>query len=510
VDRQPGGGRVSAPETAPGGLTAEELTLLGGEAGTALAGAILARVRPEGSHGLRLTFRSARGRLDLLVDPDPRLPRLHLAWAARRGATRSAFGDLVRSRLLALRLQRIEVPPGDRSARVVFRAREASGEWRLVAELYGPRALALLLDPEGRIVGLSREVVSRKRRLAPGEPYVALPAAPPRDGPPPRFAPGPDLAASRAADRLLSEAGARAVVEERRRALLQALGARAAREEGKLRNLEEDFRRTEGLETARQDGELLKASLHLLRRGMTEVSVTDWFQPGAPPRTIPLDPTRDPQQNLEALFRRYRKLRSGRDKVAALREASREAVTKLRALEAEVAGAPGLDELEAAARLLPALRIADPALPREPRPRRSAAGDEPARAFHRFVSRDGLPILVGKGARDNDRLTFRQAGPHDLWLHVRGRPGAHVVVPLARGQPPPQESLLDAATLAVHFSTARGAEKAEVEYTLRKHVLKPSRGPAGLVLLRESRTMLLRREEDRLARLLGTPGGATL
>jgi len=510
VDREPGGGRVAPPEAVPHGLTAEELALLAREAEAALQGSVLARVRPEGSHGLRLTFRSSRGRLDLRVDPDPRLPRLHLTWTARRGVTRSAFGDLVRSRLLALRLERIEVPPLDRSARIAFRARDGSGEWQLVAELYGPRAVALLLDPEGRIVGLSREVVSRRRRLAPGEPYTALPAAPPVDASPPRFRSGPDFEAHRAADRFLSEAGARAAVEERRRALLQALGARAAREEGKLRHLEEDFRRTEGLEDARQEGELLKAALHLLRRGMAEVTVPDWFRTDAPPRTIPLDPAKDPRQNLEALFRRYRKLRSGRDKVAVLRDAAREAASKLRALEDRVARAADLDELEAAARLLPALRIADPAAPREPRRPRRAAEDEPARAFHRFVSRDGLPILVGKGARDNDRLTFREAGPHDLWLHVRGRPGAHVVVPLARGQPPPQESLLDAATLAVHFSTARGAEKAEVEYTLRKHVLRPARGPAGLVLLRESRTMLLRREEDRLARLLGTPGGAAL
>src|SRR3712207_9441806 len=33
-------------------------------------------------------------------------------------------------------------------------------------------------------------------------------------------------------------------------------------------------------------------------------------------------------------------------------------------------------------------------------------------------------------SEDNDTLTFKVARPYHLWLHARGLPGSHVVVPL--------------------------------------------------------------------------------
>ena len=94
------------------------------------------------------------------------------------------------------------------------------------------------------------------------------------------------------------------------------------------------------------------------------------------------------------------------------------------------------------------------------------------------------------------------AGPHDLFLHVRGTPGAHVIVSLQRGEAVPEQALLDAATLALHYSKQRRAEKAEVTYTHRKHVTKPKGAKPGLVAVRREKVILLRREPERLARLL--------
>src|SRR6185369_2401014 len=46
----------------------------------------------------------------------------------------------------------------------------------------------------------------------------------------------------------------------------------------------------------------------------------------------------------------------------------------------------------------------------------------------RFVSPDGMVILVGRTAADNDLLTFKLAAPRDFWLHVATDSGSHVVV----------------------------------------------------------------------------------
>ncbi len=87
-----------------------------------------------------------------------------------------------------------------------------------------------------------------------------------------------------------------------------------------------------------------------------------------------------------------------------------------------------------------------------------------------FVSKDGFPILVGKSRDENLELTFRIAKGNDLWMHLRGRPGAHVVIPVPPGKSIPLETLLDAAALCIVFSGGRDWGKTEVDYTFKKYV----------------------------------------
>lgn len=100
---------------------------------------------------------------------------------------------------------------------------------------------------------------------------------------------------------------------------------------------------------------------------------------------------------------------------------------------------------------------------------------------------DGIEVLVGKGAKDNDRLTLEIAEPEDLWLHVAGgTPGSHVVV-----RQPADGSVIEAtvirkaAALAAYHSKARGAKgKVEVHICRVSDVRKPSGYPPGKVVLR--------------------------
>ncbi len=122
--------------------------------------------------------------------------------------------------------------------------------------------------------------------------------------------------------------------------------------------------------------------------------------------------------------------------------------------------------------------------------------------YRSFASLAGAPILVGKGAEENDALTLTVAHGNDLWLHARGVAGAHVVVRLARGKAPDQETLLDAAHLAVHFSDARGAPVVDVAYTRAKYVRRSKGAPPGAVTYSQEKVLPLRVEPARLERLL--------
>lgn len=113
--------------------------------------------------------------------------------------------------------------------------------------------------------------------------------------------------------------------------------------------------------------------------------------------------------------------------------------------------------------------------------------DEVAR---RFTSPDGMEILVGRTARDNDVLTFRIASPRDFWLHVAGCPGSHVIVRNPEGLSTlPRETLRCAAVLAARHSKARDAGQVSVHLAQVKDVSKPKDAPPGQVSLKRYRSL---------------------
>lgn len=110
--------------------------------------------------------------------------------------------------------------------------------------------------------------------------------------------------------------------------------------------------------------------------------------------------------------------------------------------------------------------------------------EPPGRAGYRTVVVDGWEILVGKGARENDELTFRVAEPNDIWLHAAGYAGSHVVIRNPDRQEVPREVLRRAAELAVFNSKAREARgKVDVHVCRAGEVRKVRGAPAGQVQL---------------------------
>jgi predicted ribosome quality control (RQC) complex YloA/Tae2 family protein len=104
---------------------------------------------------------------------------------------------------------------------------------------------------------------------------------------------------------------------------------------------------------------------------------------------------------------------------------------------------------------------------------------------YRLVTHDGFDILVGKGDKENDVLTFDVAQPDDWWLHVAGGvAGSHVVIRNPEQLPElPAPVVTRAAELAAWHSKARGGGKVEVHVCRVADVSKPRGFAAGKVLL---------------------------
>ena len=69
----------------------------------------------------------------------------------------------------------------------------------------------------------------------------------------------------------------------------------------------------------------------------------------------------------------------------------------------------------------------------------------------RFLSSDGLMIVVGRNNKQNDRITLRKARKDDLWFHIKDAPGANDVI-MAEGKEIPEQSILEAAGLAAWYA----------------------------------------------------------
>ncbi len=77
-----------------------------------------------------------------------------------------------------------------------------------------------------------------------------------------------------------------------------------------------------------------------------------------------------------------------------------------------------------------------------------------------------------------------------MWLHAHGVPGAHVIVRCG-GAPVAEETLLLAARLAAHYSSARAEPRVQVDFTARRHVHHMPGGRPGMVIYTHESTLVV-------------------
>ncbi|MEQ8278111.1 MAG: NFACT RNA binding domain-containing protein [Deltaproteobacteria bacterium] len=292
------------------------------------------------------------------------------------------------------------------------------------------------------------------------------------------------------------------VVRATKRQQLLSVVARKRKKLARLaKNVERDVDRLQTMVDGARFGELLKTSLHTVKRGATSVTVTDWST--SEPVDVPLDPKLSAKANLERYFTRAKKGSRGLPIAEARAEKIRSRIAELDATRDRIDAASDEELDRIAAHDADALAgVTANRIERDAKPK--AAKVNPAEKWaRRFEAVDGSEIWVGRGAKENDRLSFNVAKADDVWLHARGTAGAHVILRNDKGQSPSSEALLDAAHLAAFYSSAKNDAKVEVLHTEARHVKKTKGAPPGLVGVAKSKTLLVRMDSARLDRLLG-------
>ena len=122
----------------------------------------------------------------------------------------------------------------------------------------------------------------------------------------------------------------------------------------------------------------------------------------------------------------------------------------------------------------------------------TSSSPRPRLPYKSYRTSGGIPVLVGRGARANDELTYDIAKPDDVWLHARDVTGAHVVMRWSQDGAPPARDLHEAAALAAWYSRARGSVVVPVDWTRRRHVRRARGGPPGRALVERAQTVMAR------------------
>lgn len=286
---------------------------------------------------------------------------------------------------------------------------------------------------------------------------------------------------------------ARDRLNQKSASMVRMLKGQLDRCQRKLALQEEELSSAERMEEYRRMGEVINANLYQLKKGMTEAVLPDWNDPDGGTITVPVDIRLTPSQNAQKYFKKYQKARSAREVAVQQRDKTLEEMDYLEGMLLDVDKCIGESELEEIRQEL--VRTGYMKKTANRRQQRQLPGSKP----YRYQSDDGIEILVGKNAAQNDRITLG-AKPEETWLHAKDIPGSHVII--CREGEIPLATMKQAALLAAWYSKGQRSSLVPVDYTLRKYVKKPSGAAPGKVIYTHQKTAYMTPEEEEIKRIM--------
>lgn len=279
----------------------------------------------------------------------------------------------------------------------------------------------------------------------------------------------------------------------RSRELMKTVKTAYERTVRKLSVQKEELAQTENREEIRRQAELITANMYRIRKGQRELLCENYFEEGYPEIAIPLDPLKTPQQNAAALYKEFTRKKAAKEHLTTLIGEGEKQCDYLAAVLDEIERAENERDLADIRRELKETGYLK-------KTKTTKADRAKPQAPLRFISSDGLEILVGRSNMQNDELTFKLARRTDLWLHVQKLHGSHVVL-RTDGIEPPLRSIEEAASLAAYYSQGREAGKIPVDITQIRFVKKPAGALPGAVLYTDYSTVFVA-PDDKLAEKL--------
>ena len=411
-----------------------------------------------------------------IATPDARVVRTSHMREKAKSAQR--FTQYMRAHLVGRKITGVRQLPFDRA--FILDAENSEDRIRIVVRLFsGIGANVIITDDSFRILELmyrrpqrgeeKGSVLSLEERTGEGERIFTV-----RSWSGPSFNEFIDREGTLKAREERTEDLARRL-EEKRDKELAALSDRLHRQEERIRT-------TEGFEEKKSYADILAGSIHLVHKGMDSVSLEDYRTGGR--ITIPLDPKLSPNENLERLYERYRKDKRAYEMATEEAEATRREIESTRERYESLLSERQGDKMQ-----------------KEMSRQSDRKHQDDGRPGVRLTIQ-GFDIIIGRNAKENDAILRHETRGSDIWMHTRDTSGAYVIIRSKKGKTVPLPVLLDAASLAIHYSKAKKNGKADLYYTEVKYLRRVKDGKTGLVIPTQERNLHAVLDEKRVKELL--------
>ncbi|MCE5318537.1 MAG: NFACT RNA binding domain-containing protein [Parachlamydia sp.] len=351
-----------------------------------------------------------------------------------------------------------------------------ANSYRLIAELFPKRPNLYLIDSQQQILLALNPVSETLYSLPPQPPFQIEKTSQPLS--------------SQEIERFYAAQEMAAELQQEKQKLQKHVQQRLKRNIKTEQACQNDLQRGLHWKDAQHEAELLQANFFRLKRGLNEIEVLDWEKQDMP-RTISLDRTKEPKDEVARRFKQSKKLHLSIEPLQRQIKVIRNERVRLERDLEWIVSATSLDALSSIAK---EVRLPGAALEKE----REKARRLP---YREFLTASGLKIWAGKDARSNEKLTFSHAKGSDWWLHVHNFPGSHVILRVSKQQQPDDESIQDAIQIALAYSSAKEQAAAEVCVTQVKYVSRLGRGKEGKVQISKHKIMQVRFDPERFRQI---------
>lgn len=241
-------------------------------------------------------------------------------------------------------------------------------------------------------------------------------------------------------------------------------------------------------------GELITANIYRLEKGQEEVELENFYSEDLEPIKIKLNKNLTPSENAQKYFKKYNKLKTAYDIVSRELVKTEDEVRYLEHILLALETSTEVEELDEIREELVKEGYFRKTSGKNKKPTKSLS--EP----HHYKSSDGFDIFVGKNNKQNDYLTLKFASKDDLWLHTKVIPGSHVIV-RTEGREVPEETILEAASLAAYYSKGKMSSNVPIDYTERKNVKKPNGAKPGMVIYESNNTVYVTPSVENISKI---------